>query len=90
MAENVSSARRIHVTGVVQGVGFRPFIYGLAIRCDLAGWVRNTSAGVEIEVTGEPDSLDEFTRAITAEAPPLSRIESVTSEPAAPNGSTAL
>ena len=50
--------------------------------------MRNTSAGVEIEVAGKPDSLDAFTQAITAEAPPLSRIESVTSEPAAPNGST--
>ncbi|MBI5957973.1 MAG: carbamoyltransferase HypF, partial [Chloroflexi bacterium] len=77
---NLVPARRITVTGVVQGVGFRPFIYGLAQRLALAGWVRNTSAGVEIEVTGTVEALDAFTRAITAEAPPLSRIESVRSE----------
>ncbi len=80
MTANTFSARRIHVTGVVQGVGFRPFIYGLAQRHALAGWVRNTSAGVDIEVEGAPSALDTFTRAITTEAPPLSRIETVTSE----------
>ena len=47
------SARHIHVSGVVQGVGFRPFIYGLAQRFALTGWVMNTSSGVEIEVQGE-------------------------------------
>jgi hydrogenase maturation protein HypF len=88
VTENTSSARRIHVNGVVQGVGFRPFIYGLAVRYGLAGWVRNTSAGVDIEVTGEPPALDDFTRAITAEAPPLSRIESVISEAITVNGYT--
>lgn len=74
------SARRIHVTGVVQGVGFRPFIYTLAIEHDLKGWVRNTSAGVDIEVQGTAAALDAFTHAITAQAPPLARIESVRSE----------
>ena len=77
---NESSARRIHVTGVVQGVGFRPFIYTLAIQYQLTGWVRNTSAGVDIEIEGPPDHLNAFTHAITAEAPPLARIESVKSE----------
>ncbi|MBN2303596.1 MAG: carbamoyltransferase HypF, partial [Anaerolineae bacterium] len=80
MTESPSSARRIHVTGVVQGVGFRPFIYTLALRYVLTGWVRNTSAGVDIEVVGNPAALDDFTRAIRAEAPPLSRIESIQSE----------
>jgi len=42
------SAKRIHITGVVQGVGFRPFVYGLAARYGLGGWVCNTSAGVDI------------------------------------------
>lgn len=77
---SASSARRIHVTGVVQGVGFRPFIYTLAIEHDLKGWVRNTSAGVDIEVEGQTAALDAFTHAITAQAPPLARIESVKSE----------
>ena len=80
MTTNSLTARRIHVSGVVQGVGFRPFIFGLAQRHTLAGWVRNTSAGVDIEVEGTSEALDSFTRAITAEAPPLSRIETVTSE----------
>jgi hydrogenase maturation protein HypF len=74
------------VTGVVQGVGFRPFIYTLAIRHNLTGWVRNTSAGVDIEVEGTPQNLDTFTRAITTEAPPLARLESVKSEEVGLNG----
>ncbi|NLX10191.1 MAG: carbamoyltransferase HypF [Chloroflexi bacterium] len=81
-----AAARRIHVTGIVQGVGFRPFIYGLAVRYDLSGWVRNTSAGVDIEIVGAPDAVEAFTRAITAEAPPLARIESVEAQTIAPNG----
>ncbi len=81
-------ARRIHVSGVVQGVGFRPFIYGLAQRHALCGWVRNSSAGVDIEVEGLPAALDAFLAAITAEAPPLSRIESVTVQDIPGNGFT--
>ncbi len=75
---------RIHITGVVQGVGFRPFVYGLATRFALNGWVRNTSAGVDIEVDGDTNTLDAFARALRDEAPPLSRIDdfTVTSVPA--------
>ncbi len=79
-------ARRLHISGVVQGVGFRPFIYGLAQRHALCGWVRNSSAGVDIEVEGPPAALDAFVAAITAEAPPLSRIESVTVQDIPGNG----
>ncbi|HEY5984092.1 MAG TPA: carbamoyltransferase HypF [Anaerolineales bacterium] len=67
----------VRVTGIVQGVGFRPFIFNLANRFGLAGWVRNTSAGVEIEVDGATDVLQAFARAIEVEAPPLSRIDQV-------------
>lgn len=81
-----SSALRIHITGVVQGVGFRPFIYTLATRYALTGWVRNTSAGVDIEVCGPPDALTAFIESISAEAPPLSRIESIQTRPVASNG----
>lgn len=81
-----ASARRIRVTGVVQGVGFRPFIYTLAIQHQLIGWVRNTSAGVDIEVEGVLENLDAFTRSISTEAPPLARIESVKSEEIGLNG----
>jgi len=69
---------RIHISGIVQGVGFRPFVYGLATRLALKGWVRNTSAGVDIEVDGDKDILDSFLKAIRDEAPPLSRIDELT------------
>jgi hydrogenase maturation protein HypF len=68
---------KLHITGIVQGVGFRPFIYGLAIRLRLTGWVRNTSAGVEIELDGPKDSLDAFLQALKAELPPLARMDSL-------------
>ena len=73
----VLSAKRIHITGVVQGVGFRPFVYGLATRYGLLGWVCNTSAGVDIEVAGTSEALERFVAALTDEAPPLARIDSV-------------
>lgn len=88
MTHHERAACRVHVTGVVQGVGFRPFIYGLAARFALCGWVRNTSAGVDIEVEGAPEAIDLFVRAVSAEAPPLSRIEHVTTDTIAPNGYT--
>ncbi|MBK9925153.1 MAG: carbamoyltransferase HypF [Anaerolineales bacterium] len=69
---------RIHISGIVQGVGFRPFVYGLAARFALNGWVRNTSAGVDIEVDGDKDVLDSFLKALRDEAPPLSRIDELT------------
>jgi hydrogenase maturation protein HypF len=69
---------RIHISGIVQGVGFRPFVYGLATRLDLKGWVRNTSAGVDIEVDGDKDVLGSFIKALRDEAPPLSRIDELT------------
>jgi hydrogenase maturation protein HypF len=66
---------RVHITGIVQGVGFRPFVYNLATRLGLKGWVKNTSAGVEIEVDGDQDALDLFVRQLRDEAPTLSRID---------------
>lgn len=67
--------RRLRVTGVVQGVGFRPFVYGLAIRLGLAGHVGNDSAGVFIEIEGTPAVLDEFTQALLQNPPPLAHID---------------
>jgi hydrogenase maturation protein HypF len=72
------SARYIHITGVVQGVGFRPFVYNLATGLGLSGWVLNSSSGVEIEVVGPAGSLDEFVQRLSSDAPPLARIEHVT------------
>ena len=69
--------REVVVRGIVQGVGFRPFIYALATRLGLTGSVRNDAAGVTIEAEGEPAGLDAFLAAITAEAPPLALVEAV-------------
>ncbi len=80
--------RRIHINGIVQGVGFRPFVFGLAERYALAGWVRNTSAGVDMEVDGPPSVLDEFVAALTTEAPPLAQIDEITAVPIPVNGFT--
>jgi hydrogenase maturation protein HypF len=71
---------RIHVTGVVQGVGFRPFVYALAQRLALTGWVRNTSGGVEIELDGPASALQAFVDGLSREAPPLARIDRITTE----------
>jgi hydrogenase maturation protein HypF len=80
------SLKRIHITGVVQGVGFRPFVYQLAHRHGLTGWVCNTSAGVDIEVEGSAPALERFLAELEAEAPPIARIESITATSDAPNG----
>jgi hydrogenase maturation protein HypF len=68
---------RVHITGIVQGVGFRPFVYNLAARHNLKGWVKNTSAGVDIEVDGDQEALDLFLRQLHDGAPPLSRIDNL-------------
>lgn len=78
--------RRVAVTGIVQGVGFRPFVYRLATARGLAGWARNTGGGVEIEVEGEPAALDAFAAALVESAPPLARIEAVRSSPLGARG----
>ncbi|MDQ6773445.1 MAG: carbamoyltransferase HypF [Candidatus Dormibacteraeota bacterium] len=67
----------VTVRGTVQGVGFRPFVYRLAGRHDLDGWVRNSTGPVEIEVEGESARLRRFLSQLTDEAPPLARIESL-------------
>ena len=82
--------RRITVQGIVQGVGFRPFVYGQARRCGLAGFVLNDSTGVTIEVEGAPEALEAFQRALHEQAPPLARIDSIVAEAAPPRGETAF
>jgi hydrogenase maturation protein HypF len=79
---------RIHITGVVQGVGFRPFVFGLATRLGLVGWVRNTSAGVDIQLDGTAEAIRTFTKALQDEAPPLARIDEIIADRIAPNGFT--
>ncbi len=63
------SRKKLKVTGVVQGVGFRPFVYRLAKVHQLAGWVCNTSTCVEIEVEGPAASLEQFIRQLSTQAP---------------------
>ncbi|MBF8256074.1 MAG: hypF [Anaerolineales bacterium] len=75
------TGRRLRVRGLVQGVGFRPFIYNLALRLELDGWVRNTSSGVEIEVSGPASALEDFRDRLGRETPPLARIDQIEVEP---------
>jgi hydrogenase maturation protein HypF len=60
----MNGGARLRVTGIVQGVGFRPFVFNLANHLGLSGWVRNTSAGVEIEVDGPREQIEAFVRAV--------------------------
>lgn len=69
--------RRVTVRGVVQGVGFRPYLYGLATALDLSGHVTNTPEGVVAEIEGAPTAVARFCERIAGEAPPLARVESV-------------
>lgn len=80
--------RRIVVQGIVQGVGFRPFVYTQARRYHLSGFVYNDSAGVTIEVEGALQELERFTEALRGEAPPLARISLIQSEQVAARGET--
>ena len=68
---------RYEVRGVVQGVGFRPFVYRLALEENLAGFIGNDTGGVTIEVEGPAERVEAFRRRLEVEAPPLARIDSV-------------
>ncbi|MDZ4159582.1 MAG: carbamoyltransferase HypF [Anaerolineaceae bacterium] len=70
-----SVGRKIKISGTVQGVGFRPFVYAQALRFNLTGWVRNTSLGVEIHACGGLPALEAFTAALQHDLPPLARID---------------
>jgi hydrogenase maturation protein HypF len=78
------SLAHISVRGVVQGVGFRPFIYQMAIRHNLRGWVCNTSEDVRIEVEGEAKDIEQFLLGLREQAPPISHIEDITVTPGTP------
>lgn len=73
--------RKIWVRGIVQGVGFRPFVYNLAQRLQLSGQVCNTGAGVEIDIVGPPHQLEAFVVALRQEPPPLAQIEEIAQAP---------
>lgn len=75
---------RITIEGIVQGVGFRPFIFRLAARHGIAGWVRNSGAGIVLEAEGEMDALAAFRSAMESDAPPLAVIGRIATEEIAP------
>ena len=76
MSQRIRTA--VRVEGIVQGVGFRPFVYSLATRLGLGGLVGNDSGGVFAEVEGPPDAVAAFLESLAAEAPPLARVERIT------------
>jgi hydrogenase maturation protein HypF len=82
-------ARALLVEGVVQGVGFRPFVWRLATELGLAGRVRNAAGRVEIEAAGPAAALDVFARRLRTDAPPRARVERVTVRPLEPGGASA-
>jgi len=69
---------RVHITGIVQGVGFRPFVYNLATRLKLKGWVNNTSAGVDIHIEGDEANINSFIEKLSSEKPPLAVMDEIT------------
>ncbi|RMF08025.1 MAG: carbamoyltransferase HypF, partial [Candidatus Neomarinimicrobiota bacterium] len=77
---------RITVNGIVQGVGFRPFVFRLARDRKLTGWVSNTASGVILEVEGSPEAVRSFPDLIRASAPPLALIDTIATETLPPNG----
>ena len=84
------AARALFVEGVVQGVGFRPFVWRLATELGLAGRVRNAAGRVEVEAAGTPAALDAFARRLRTDAPPRARVERVSVEPLDPGAAVGL
>ncbi len=82
--------RRIRVRGIVQGVGFRPFVYGVALHHGLTGFVLNDGEGVLVEAEGDAGALDDFVRALREEAPPLARVDGVEARTIEPVGEGAF
>jgi len=78
--------RRLRVRGIVQGVGFRPTVYRLALERGLGGWVLNDAEGVLIELEGPEAGVEAFLEALERDPPPLARITSIESESLAPLG----
>lgn len=77
---------RLVVSGIVQGVGFRPFVYRLAHEMALSGWVRNDGGSVTLELEGAAPALATFVRRLRTDAPPLARIDRVERQALPPDG----
>ena len=82
--------RRFSLRGIVQGVGFRPFVYTLAQRIGVRGFILNSSSGVMIEAEAPDAALDDFLNSLRTEAPPLARIEHIATAELAPLGDLAF
>jgi hydrogenase maturation protein HypF len=82
----VARRARVRVTGTVQGVGFRPYVYRLAGELSLGGFVLNDAQGVLIEVEGDAAAVDRFLARLPSEAPPLAAVEQVLAEERVPCG----
>jgi hydrogenase maturation protein HypF len=80
----------VRVEGIVQGVGFRPFVYTLATRLGLAGMVGNDVDGVFAEVEGSPAAVETFLASLAADPPPLARIDRITTAAMPPEGTAAF
>lgn len=74
------ATRRLHIEGLVQGVGFRPYVYRLANRHSLTGWVNNNVGGVDIEVSGSTTQLDSFQKELCTKPPVHARISAITAQ----------
>ncbi|MBI1750555.1 MAG: carbamoyltransferase HypF [Acidobacteria bacterium] len=82
--------KAIEVTGIVQGVGFRPYVYRLATERGLVGTIANTAAGVTLEIQGPAEAVEDFLARLPAEAPPLARITGVMVRDLAANGDSSF
>jgi hydrogenase maturation protein HypF len=89
-SENGVVRKSINVTGFVQGVGFRPFVYRLANECNLVGCIANTPAGVSIEVQGPVAAVESFLIRLPQEVPPLAKIILLTPRDAEPQADTSF
>ena len=83
---NLLARKKLRVSGVVQGVGFRPFVYRLANKHKLSGHVLNTSSNVELEIEGTPEALEAFLHDLTTETPALADLRELITEDTLPLG----
>jgi hydrogenase maturation protein HypF len=88
--DSTIARHHLHLRGLVQGVGFRPYVWRLASELGLAGWVRNDGGGVDLEVEGEGAALAAFARRLPLEIPPLARLDAIDSQPMATQGDAAF
>lgn len=87
---NERTSKKIIVRGIVQGVGFRPTVYGYATKHNLTGWIRNISSGVEIQVIGHSKDIDHFIHELKINPPPLAKIDEFHVKSVLPDSSTSF